>query len=285
MKMKKIRIITDSASDMVAVQRTDLTVLPMRINFGEEEYLDGVTISHAEFYEKLIESDELPVTSLISPTAFEKAYKDAIALGESVLVITLSSKLSGTYQSAVLAAREFEDEIYVVDSLNATIGEQILVWYALELVDKGLDREEIVDLLEKAKDKIHVIGLLDTLEYLKKGGRISKTAAFIGSTLSIKPVVTVQNGEVVMLGKARGSRNGNNFLRKEIEKINGIDFSKPFCLGYTGLDDTLLQKYIQDSDYLWSGHTDHLPVCTIGATIGTHVGPNAIAVAFFDKNS
>lgn len=281
--MDKIRIITDSASDITDAANTQLTVLPMRINFGDEEYLDGVTISHHEFYEKLVESDTLPVTSLISPAVFEEAFEKAVGDGEKVIAITISGRLSGTYQSAILAAAQFEGNVFVIDSLNAAIGEQILVNYALELVNKGMSAKEIVQTLNDAKKHIHILALLDTLEYLKKGGRISKTVAFVGGALSIKPVVTVIDGEVALLGKARGSKNGNNFLIKEIEKINGVDFDRPFCLGYTGLSDVLLQKYIEDSKSLWETYTDKLPVCSIGATIGTHVGPNAIAVAFFDK--
>lgn len=281
--MQKIRIITDSASDITASSREDLTVLPMRISFNDEEYLDGKTITHREFYEKLIENDILPVTSLIPPIIFEEEYRKSVDKGETVLVITISSKLSGTHQSAVLAAEKFGGRVFVVDSLNATIGEQILIQYAFEMIDQGADIEKIIENLEKAKHKIHIIALLDTLEYLKKGGRISKTAAFVGGALSIKPVVTVSKGEVVLLGKARGSKNGNNFLIKEIEKVNGVDFHKPFCLGYTGLNDSLLQKYIKDSEFLWVDYAEKLPVCSVGATIGTHVGPNAIVVAFFDK--
>lgn len=279
--MSKLRIITDSASDIMEPDRKDLTVLPMTVRFGETEYLDGVTINHQEFYEKLIESDELPVTSLISPGDFEAAYQNAAEAGEQVLVVTLSGKLSGTYQSACIAAADFAGSVRVVDSMNATIGEQILVLYALQLSDQGVELDEIVRTLEQAKKKIHVLGLLDTLEYLKKGGRISKTAAFLGGALSVKPVVTVAEGEVVMLGKARGSRNGNNFLIHEIEKAGGVDFTRPYRLGYTGLEDTLLQKYIHDSERLWKENADSLPVSSIGATIGTHVGPGAIAVAFF----
>ena len=281
--MTKIRIITDSASDIASPHRPEITVLPLTITFGDTDYLDGVTISHREFYEKLIESDTLPKTSLISPAVFEETFEKAKAAGEDVLVITLSGKLSGTYQSAVLSAADY-DNVRVVDSENVTIGEQILVDYALRLVDEGLTLSDITYRLERAKKHIHTIGLLDTLEYLKKGGRISKTVAFVGGALSIKPVVTVADGEVVLLGKARGSRSGNNYLTQEIEKTEGIDFSMPFSLGYTGLSDVLLQKYMEDSRFLWADQTDHLPICTIGSAIGTHVGPNAIAVAFFDKN-
>ena len=138
------------------------------------------------------------------------------------------------------------------------------------------------DILEKEKSKIHTMGLLDTLEYLKKGGRISSTVAFIGGALAIKPVVAVSDGEIIMLGKARGSKNGSNFLIREIEKADGVDFSRPFCLGYTGLSDELLQKYIHDSEHLWKDYAKELPISTLGATIGTHVGPGAVAVAFFE---
>ncbi len=281
--MEKIRIITDSASDLVAPVPEGITVLPMTIRFGDTEYKDGVSISHYEFYEKLIESDELPVTSLISPGDFADAYQKAVDAGETVIAITISSKLSGTYQSAVLAAQDYPGQVYVVDSLNAAIGEQILVKYALQLVQQGLGVQDILRALEENKQKLHIMALLDTLEYLKKGGRISPTIAFVGGMLDIKPVVTVRDGQVVMLGKARGSRNSNNYLIKEIEKTEGIDFSKPVCLGYTGLSDHLLQKYIRDSKALWDGYEDCLHICSIGATIGTHVGPNAVVVAFFSK--
>lgn len=281
--MEKVRIITDSASDIGSFRKENLTVLPMTIRFGEAEYLDGVTIGHREFYEKLIESEELPHTSLISPQDFEAAFQKAVAAGEKAVVVTLSGKLSGTFQSAAIAAADFPGDVFVVDSRNAAIGEQVLVRYALELAEEGKSAEEIAATLTREREHIHLIALLDTLEYLKKGGRISKSVAFVGGMLAIKPVVTVKDGEVVMLGTARGSKKGNNFLIKEIEGTSGIDFSRPICLGYTGLNDTLLRKYMQDSAFLWEPHTDSLNVCTIGATIGTHVGPNAIAAAFFCK--
>lgn len=279
--MDKIRIITDSGSDIIDSKRDNVTVLPMSITFGDEVFYDGVTLSHSEFYMKLIESDELPKTSLIAPASFADAFEEAKNAGEKIIAITVSGGLSGTYQSAVLAAEDYDD-VYVVDSMNVTIGERILVEYALKLIDEGKDIEDIVNELESAKKRICVLGLLDTLEYLKKGGRVSSSVAFVGDVLRIKPVVTVDGeGKVAMLGKARGSKNGNNFLISEIEKVNGVDFDMPYFLGYTGLNDTLLKKYVKDSEHIWGPYTEELPVCSIGATIGTHVGPNAIAVAFF----
>ena len=283
MSEKKIRIIVDSAADIVESVREKVTVLPMTLRFGDKEYTDGVTINNKEFYSKLIESDELPTTSQIMPLAFEDAYKEAVAKGEDVVVITISSKLSGTYQSACIAKEEVEGNIYVVDSLSVAIGEGILTEYAVSLVEEGKSAKEIADILTEEREKIRVIALLNTLEYLKKGGRISKTVAFAGEMLSIKPVVNVVDGAVNMLGKARGSKQGNNLLVKEIENAGGVDFEKPLLLGYSGLEDSLLQKYIEDSAPLWEGQADKLRVSTIGCIIGTHVGPGAVAVAFFRK--
>lgn len=278
--MEKIRILTDSASDITAPYPQNLTVMPLTIHFGSEEYLDGVTIDHKTFYEKLVSGKELPTTSLIPPGQFEQVFDQAEAAGETVIAIIISSKLSGTYQSAVLAA-EGRDNVYVVDSLSATLGEQILVKYALELVERGMSAADIAGELERVKTHATVMGVVDTLEYLHRGGRISKTVAVLGGALSIKPVLRVVDGEVAMIGKARGSRNGNNYLIQETSKC-GVNYEMPICLGYTGLSDELLQRYIADSRQLWEGKAKDLPISTVGATIGTHVGPGAVVVAFFD---
>lgn len=279
--MEKIRIITDSGADLCPPYPQNLTVIPLTIHFGSEEYRDGETIDHRTFYEKLTSGCELPTTSLIPPGEFEQAFQKAEAAGETVVAILLSSKLSGTYQSAVLAADGL-DHVYVVDSMNATLGEQILVKYALQLVERGLSAADIAAELERAKAHVNLMGVPDTLEYLHRGGRISKTVALLGGALSIKPVLRLVDGVVVMIGKARGSKNGNNYLIQEVTK-SGVDFSKPLCLGYTGLSDELLQRYIADSRQLWDGKVDTLPISTVGATIGTHLGPGAVIVAFFDN--
>ena len=223
----------------------------------------------------------LPKTSQAVPADFSDIFEKIAAAGESAVVITLSSKLSGTWQSAMIAAREYEDSVYVVDSRNVAIGAAILAKLALRLVDEGMGAREIAERLEKEREKICLIAMLDTLEYLKKGGRISAAAAFAGGVLSIKPVVCIRDGEIVILGKARGSKQGNNLLVSEIRKTGGIDFTKPILLGYTGLDDTLLQKYIEDSKALWEEGISSLETTMIGSVIGTHAGPGAVAVAFF----
>lgn len=278
-----IRILTDSASDIINPSREEITVIPLTVLFGEESFRDGVDLSHEEFYERLIESDTLPTTSQANPAQFEALFREAVEAGDEVLAILLSSKLSGTCQSAMIGAADFEGKVHIVDSENVTIGEKILVERAVELLDEGLSAAEIKERLDEEKKDIHTIALLDTLEYLKKGGRVSGAVAAIGGALSIKPVIAIQDGEVAMLGKARGSKNGNNLLRKEIEKTAGVDFDRPYALGYTGLNDDMLQKYVKDSQAMWSGQAEELPVTSVGGTIGTHAGPGAIAVAFFAK--
>lgn len=278
-----VRIICDSASDITKemAQQWDVTVLPITVIFGEETYLDGVTMSHEEFFEKLIETDELPTTSQISPYDYEKVFKEIAEAGDTAVCITLSSKLSGCNQSAHIAVEGYSEQVFIVDSENVCIGEQILVEMAVKLRDEGKTAQEIVEILNKEKKNIRLIALLDTLEYLKKGGRISSAVALAGTLLSIKPVIAVENGEVTMVGKARGSKNSNNMLINLVEKEGGINFNKPYSLAYSGLSDKLLQKYIVDSERLYEGKANQLPVCTIGSTIGTHVGPGAIAAAFF----
>ena len=278
----KTRIIVDSTADLLPEYKNRVHVVPLTVRFGDDEYIDGVTIDRRSFYEKLIESDVLPATSQATPDAFAKEYEAAKAAGESAVVITLSSNLSGTYQSAVIASEGYEN-IHIVDSGSAAIGGGIFVEMALRLLDAGLEAEEIARKLEEEKKNIVVVALVDTLEYLKKGGRISKTAAFAGAVLNIKPVLSLINGEINILGKARGSKLGNNLLVQQIEKAGGIDFTKPILLGYTGISDALLKKYIEDSKHIWEEGLDEVRYATIGSVIGTHAGPGAIAVAFFKK--
>ena len=278
------RIIIDSTADSIAAVREKCTVVPLTVRFGDTEYIDGVTITHGQFYEKLVESDVLPTTSQPTPDAFAQAYQAAVDAGQDVVVLTISSKLSGTFQSASIAAMDFPGQVYVVDSQTATIGTGILAELALELAESGMSAQDIAEKLTEERENVCLVAMLDTLEYLKKGGRISKTVAFAGELLSIKPVISVQDGEIHMLGKARGSRQGNNLLVKQIEAAGGVDFSKPLLLGYSGLSDILLQKYIADSAALWEGNASQLHCTPIGSVIGTHACPGTVAAAFFKKS-
>ncbi|MCI6682100.1 DegV family protein [Parafannyhessea umbonata] len=275
------RIITDSASDIVDFPNPNLTVLPMTVAFGDTVYHDGVDLTHERLFDLLVESDELPTTGAVSPGVFAQAYDEAREAGEDVVVVTLSSKVSATCQSARLAA-EGRGDVHVVDSLNACIGERVLVEYALMLAERGLPAADIAAQLERARSRVHMLALLDTLEYLRRGGRIGSAAAAAGALLALKPVITMANGEVELLGKARGSKNARNLL-VELVKEHPIDFAMPFSLACTAGGEAMLKKYVRDSSDLWEGIVDALPICSVGATIGTHVGPGAIAVAYFER--
>ena len=276
------RIIVDSTADLMPQIKERVQIVPLTVHFGNEEYIDGVTIDHKTFYEKLMQTDVLPSTSQATPAAFAQVFKDAQQAGEAAVVITLASKLSGTYQSAMIAAGDYEN-IYVVDSASATIGSGILVELALQYLDAGMSAGEIARQLEIAKEKLVVLALVDTLDYLKMGGRVSKTVAFAGGLLNIKPMISVVNGEIRMLGKARGTKQGNSLLIQELEKSGGVDFSKPVLLGYTGLSDAMLLKYMEDSQHIWDAGLQTVRYTSLGSVIGTHAGPGAVAVAFFKK--
>ena len=281
-----IKLMADSACDLEQTEADALGIalMPLSIRFGREEYWDGVTLSHREFFEKLIETDEIPQTSQISDYRFEEAFASLTADGSEVIAVTLSSKLSGTHACAVRAAKKFPGKVYVVDSMNACLGERILVDYALRLIREGnLSAPEIAAELDEKKNKIQLLAVLDTLKFLRKGGRISTVTAFAGEMLSIKPVISVVKGEPKLIGKAMGSKKGNNLLNRLVDECGGVDFTMPYVLGYSGLSEDFLMKYLHDSEHLWKDHTDHVPYYLIGSTIGTHVGPNAIAVAFFAK--
>ena len=276
----KTRIIVDSTADIVPEIKERVHTVPLTVHFGNEEYIDGITIDHKTFYEKLIESDVLPTTSQATPDAFIKEFEKAKKAGDSAVVITLASKFSGTYQSAMIAAADYEN-IYVIDSASAAMGSGILVELAFRLLDEGKSAQQIASILDEEKKKIVIVALVESLEYLKKGGRVSKAVAFAGGVLNIKPVLSVIDGEINMLGKARGSKMGNNLLVQQICQAGGIDFSKPVLLGYSGISDALLLKYIEDSRHIWEGNLNEVRYTSVGSVIGTHAGPGAVVVAFF----
>lgn len=280
------QLIVDSASDLDAAyaRQNDVTIVPLRTIFPDGEYLQGVNMTAGEFYEKLAKSAEIPCTSQATPFEFERVFDEVVASGDEAVVITLSSKLSGTYESARAAASKHPGRIFAVDSLSVSIGEHLLVERALALRDSGAGASEIAEALEKERGDIRVIAALDTLEYLQKGGRISSAVAVAGNLLSIKPVIAIVEGEVQVIGKARGPKKSNDLLRSKVSEAGGINFDKPFRLGYTGLSDSMLRKYVRDSEDRHAGHVeDELKVTHIGSVIGTHAGPGAVAIAFFGK--
>ena len=280
-----IQIMTDSASDISQelAAKWNIRVIPLKIYFGEEEYLDGVTLSNRAFYEKLVETDVPPKTSQIPPYEYEQLFAEAVKAGDEVICFCLSSGVSGSYQSACIAAKDFQDRVTVIDTKQFCISEYIIVQQACRYRDAGLPAKEIVSRIREELKDAHVIAVFNTLEYLKLGGRLSAASAFAGNLLSLKPVLTIEDGVVKVLGKARGSKNSNNLLMQFVEKTGGIDFEKPVCLAYAGFSDEVLRKYMQDSARLYAGNEEKLQIAKVGATIGTYSGPGAIALAFFTK--
>lgn len=278
-----IRIITDSTSDITQVDAKNLniSVVPLRVRIDNEEFQDGINLTAEEFYEKLKEAKSLPVTSQPSPEDFLKLFEDAKANNDEVIVITISSLLSGTNQSATLAKSLCEyDKIYIVDSCNVTLGLNLLVKYAVSLRDKLCSAEEIALELNKVKERINILAVVDTLEYLKKGGRLSSTAALAGTLLSIKPIIRVKDGVVAVAAKARGTNGAFSKIKSLIEETGGIDFNMPHLLGYTGAVSVLepFEAYLDKSMEL-----TNLPVNIIGSTVGVHAGPGACGIAYFAK--
>ena len=280
-----IRIITDSASDISQerAKEWDVTVMPLTVRFHEEEYLDGVTITPLEFYEKLVETDEIPRTSQITPYEFGQEFEKWVSADFGVLCITMSSGVSGTYQSACAAAAEYGDRVIVIDSRQFCISLYVLIEYACRLRDEGKSLEETAAAVEEAKKRVHVISVFATLEYLKLGGRISAAAAMAGNLLSIKPVITITDGVVEVIGKARGSKKANNMLMEFIRRVGGVDYEMPYCLGFTGFSEEVLTKYIDDHAARFKEAIKDITIVPVGATVGTYAGPGAVAIAFFNK--
>ena len=280
-----VKLVIESSSDINSIEAENLgiTMLPIPITFGEEEFMDGVNITQEQFYDKLVKSTELPKTSMINAYRFEKVFENHIENGDEVVAIVLSSRLSGTCNAAKSAAENFKDKVYVVDSLSATAGIKLLIEYALILINEGKSAKEIFDILEEKKNKLQIRAMVDTLKYLKKGGRISPLVAFAGELMGIKPMVSIIDGKVEVIGKVIGLKKATNYINTEIEKIGGIDFNMPFYTIYSGNDQTKIDNFINDNSQLWKCGIEKVRKNCIGATIGTHVGPGAIGIAFFSK--
>lgn len=278
-----VRIVTDSTVDVPEQVQQALRVVPLTIHFGNEEFIDGVTLDKQRFYERLVESEALPTTSQAAPAAFAQVFDEITRAGDSAVVITIASELSGTYQSACIAAADYPD-VFVVDSRTAAVGSGILTQYALSCAERGMSAREIAEELSRKREDIRVFALLDTLEYLKRGGRISKTVAFAGGLLNIKPVISVQDGGVSLIGKARGAKQGSQMLTDKIEESGGIDPDLPVLLAYSGVSGEGLERYVEESRDYWQGRADTLPRVLLCSVIGTHTGPGVVGFAFFRKH-
>ena len=278
-----VQLIIDAGCDLSMVQATDLgvTLIPMTVRFGDEEYRSGIDITNEEFYNKLTTSKELPTTSQPTPYEFEAAYQQVKDAGDEAVVLCVSSALSGTYQSATIAADGFEDCIFVVDTKAVSAGQRILLDYAISLKKHGASAKEIQNELEKKKKDVCVLGAVDTIEYLIKGGRLSKAAGAVGSVLGIRPILHLADGSLEVVGKARGPKAAITMTHNLIEKI-GIDFSMPSCLGFTGNDPQVVTPFLDAPNSPWQDHD--VAVYNVGSTVGTHTGPGLFMVAFFKRS-
>lgn len=282
-----VKIIVDSASDLsfAFAQAHNIGFASLKTTLGCTEYRDGIDITPDIFYDKLPAQKELAHTSQVNAAEFDQLFKEAIGRGDEVVVITISSGLSGTYQSAVMAAADYSGKVFVVDSLSATAGEQVLIGRAIALRDAGKSAVEIFNELEALRKKIRLFVRVETLEYLKRGGRISKTSAVVGGFLKIMPILTLNSeGKLETVNKARGVKMSHKMMNDSIVSCGGIDFTMPVVITYAGkLSDGTVQRYLDDSGALYQGHKEQLTVGQLGCVIGTHTGPGALVVAFVPK--
>lgn len=275
-----IKIVVDSTADYSIDYASEhlIKVVPLSVSFENETFKEGIDISVKDFYAKLKTCKDLPKTSQPSPADFEEVYLQAKENGDEVIVFTITSSLSGTYQSALIAKDlAGYDKIEVIDSVSASLGVQLLVLEAEKMIKEGLSFEEVVSKSKENVSKLKLFAIIDTLKYLVKGGRISKATGAVGSIIAVKPIFTLdESGNIEILKSTRGIKKGLSEL-SEIIKSNKVNTSKPILYGYTDIDDNL--KVFKESVGFKSSGTD----VGIGAVIGTHVGPNAAVIAFFEE--
>lgn len=275
-----IRIITDSAADLTArdLETPSVAVVPMSITFADgTAALDDGSMTKNEFFARLAADSKLPRTSQPSPASFIQQFEDAAASGDEVVVITIAQKLSGTYQCAVLAAAETDAKVYIVDSETATQGEAIIVREAVRLREQGLSASRIAAELDSFKKRVRVVAIVDSLKHLQKGGRLPAAVALVGGALGIKPVLALYDSTIRLVDKGRGRPGALVALFRQLDKQGGVDPAYGYTLLYS--DDKQLtapvHHYMHQNLQLTGGR-----VGQIGPTIGTHIGPGAVGVAF-----
>jgi DegV family protein with EDD domain len=275
-----IRIVTDSTSDLPEslAQKYNIKVAPLRVNFGEVSYLDGVELKTEDFYKKLAESKELPSTSQVNPGEFENIFNEILAQGDEIIGIFIAKELSGTYASAKIAKDMLGSEkIHLVDSRGVTAIMSILVIEASRMANKGFSAQEIVSRIENMAENMKSAFLIDTLTYLVKGGRLSKTQGFAGSLLNIKPIIQVKDGVVETIQKARGRAKGIKWIIDNL-KEGGYDLSNKTVFVVNSNDLNLGEK-IKET-LLEDFQVGELLEAQIGSVVGTHAGPGCGGIVF-----
>ncbi len=278
-----VKLIADSGLDLneTLAKELDVTLMSILISFEDGDYYDGVDLTTEEFYDKLVASKSLPKTSQISAYRYEEAMEKIVSEGDEAVVLCLSSELSGTYNNALLASKKFEGKVFVVDTLSATMGGTNLCLYALRLIKEGKTAKEVAEELDRVKSKLRIFAMVDTLEYLKKGGRVSAAVAFVGGLLSVKPLIEVIDGRVEVVDKAMGLKKSFAKIMEKVKSLS-IDFDKPYGLIYSGNDKGNIEKFIEYTKELYPSGVENLSVRHLGSTIGAHIGPGAVGIVFFE---
>lgn len=285
----KIAIVTDTASDITEEQAVEMDVQLVRLKvvFKDGAYTCGTEMTSEQFYERLLEDNEIPTTSQPSPADFQEVFAKELARGREVIYLGISSKLSGTFQSACTAKATFTEEeqekIHLFDTLNLCLTQLLLVRIAAKMRDDGASVPMILETVERLRPRVRLVAMFDTLDYVAKGGRLPAGVATAGRILNVKPVITCKDGKVAMLGLAKGSKNGKNMIHKALKKFGPADYDRPYHFGYTGLSDAKLVKYLKDNEALYGTYSEDLPINLVGPSVGTHVGPGAIAFAYVSQ--
>lgn len=278
-----VRIITDSAADFEPqeLERMHIACIPLGVMLDGKEYEENVNLTKPQFFELLAQSKDAPKTSQASPKILMDLFRDAQRAGDAAIYITLSSALSGTYQSAVMVREDVGcDDCYVLDSRNATGGQRLLVEYAVRLRDEGKSAREIIAGVEAIRDRIVLYACIDTLEYLYKGGRISQTLYKLGTMAQVKPIIRVsQEGTVEVPSKAMGMRKGVEFLTKKLEQ-QAPNREHPLYVMYTpnAENGRVLLQRVREMGYDVSD--DHF--ISVGAAIGSHIGHNGCGLVYVE---
>lgn len=277
--VKPVRIITDSSCDhSFSMQgKWNMDILPLRVRFGEEEYVDGRDLSREKFYELLETAQELPKTAQITPAEFEDVMRPYVEAGEEIVVLPISKEMSGTYQSALLAREQFPGApIYIVDTQEVTFALGLLVDIAVRLRDEGMDAGTIAEKLDAIKSKVRLYAVIGDLKYLRMGGRLSSAGAVVGTLLGIKPIICIQDGKVIGIDKVRGMKAGYANLLARTEK-DGIDTNYPVYFGHSNIPSALTELVKEATDRLALRDTHSVD---IGPIVGTHAGPGAVGISF-----
>ncbi|WP_459479169.1 DegV family protein [Clostridium saccharoperbutylacetonicum] len=278
--MEKIKIITDSTADLSkgVYEKYDIEVLPLLINFGEESYLDGVEINPDKVFEKIEKGNVLPTTAQVTPNRFIEAYKKYLEEGYKIISIHMSSVMSGTYQSACIARDTLESkDIFVVDSQNVTAALGILVLKAAKLREKGFNIVEIEKELNDVKAKVMLSVYFDSLEYLVRGGRISKTTGVVGGVLGIKLILEIKDGIMSVKDKIRGNKKAIKKIISDLENAT-LDDDVPVIL----IDVNNIEVKEALKEYMDSNKVNYIE-CPVGSTVSIHSGPGCCGLVLLTK--